>query len=81
MKRFTIRGITDEVEAIVRKESRTKRVSLNRAFVSFLERAVGLENKEERSSHHELDHLCGIWNEQDTEAFDGFLEIQRKVDE
>ena len=40
MKQITVRGIPPEVEKIIKKEAQRKGLSLNKAFVSVLEKTA-----------------------------------------
>jgi hypothetical protein len=83
MKQMTIRGIPEEVEKVVKKEAERKGLSLNRAFISVLERAATGKSpdKKKRVLHHDLDHLAGLWSREESAAFENSLKGQRKVDE
>ena len=83
MKQMTIRGIPAEVQKAVKREAERKGLSLNRAFISVLERAVGGESREKKKKvlHHDLDHLAGLWSREESAAFEQNLRAQRKVDE
>ena len=61
MKQVTIRSIPDEVKKTVQKEAERKGVSLNKAIISLLERAMGTKapEKKKRVLYHDLDHLAG----------------------
>ena len=52
MKQITIRNIPDEIEKVVKKEARVKGLSLNKAFISLLERATGIRTKGEKKRFH-----------------------------
>lgn len=82
MKQITIRSIPDEVKRTVRKEAEKKGVSLNKAVISLLERAVGTgaPEKKKRALYHDLDHLAGLWSREEAASFDKALKAQRKVD-
>lgn len=83
MKQITIRDIPEVVKKAVLKEASTKGLSLNRAVLSLLDRAVtgGGRERKKKTLHHELDHLSGIWSEDEAEAFDKHLDSQRRIDE
>ena len=83
MKQITIRGIPGEVEKVVKKEAERKGMSLNKAFISLLEKAAGIKKgaKKQKSLYHDLDHLCGIWTKEEAKAFERNLELQREIDE
>ena len=81
MKQMTIRGIPKEVEKKAKAEAQRKGVSLNKAFLSLLERSVGIRRKERKRVYHDLDHLSGKWTREEAEAFNKTLDFQRRVDE
>lgn len=83
MRQITLRGIPDEIENMLKKEARKKGISLNRAFISFLEKAAGTKGKERHKKiyYHDLDHLSGIWTEEEGEIFTTLLDSQRQIDE
>jgi hypothetical protein len=80
---MTIRGIPAEVQKAVKREAERKGLSLNRAFISVLERAVDGKSREKKKKvlHHDLDHLAGLWSREESAAFEKNLRAQRKVDE
>ncbi len=81
MKQITVRGIPDEVEKIVQREAKTKGSSLNKAFISLLERATGIKAKEKKKTlYHDLDHFWGVWTKEDASIFNKNLHLQRKID-
>lgn len=83
MKQITLRGIPVGVERIVKREAERKGLSLNKAFISLLEKTIGGEEKAQvrRPLHHDLDHLCGIWTKREAEEFLKNVEFQRTIDE
>lgn len=83
MKQITVRGIPDEIGRIIRKEAEKKGLSINKSFISLLERAAGMKGKgkKRRTLYHDLDHLSGIWTKEEGETFKRKLELQRKIDE
>jgi hypothetical protein len=78
-----VRGIPVDIERMIKREAESKGLSLNRAFVSILEKATGTKEKvqKKRSLHHDLDHLCGIWTKSEAEEFTNSVEFQRRIDE
>lgn len=83
MKQITLRGIPVEIERMIKKEAERKGLSLNKAFISLVEKATGTKEKmqKRKSMHHDLDHLCGIWTKRDAEEFTKNVEYQRTIDE
>lgn len=84
MKQITLRGLPKEVEKVVEKEAERKGLSLNRAIVSLLERAVTGKGKtgekKKKVLYHDLDHLAGLWSREEAASFDKDLALQRKVE-
>ena len=83
LKQITLRGIPADVERMIKREAEDKRLSLNKAFISFLEKATGRKEKvqKRKSLHHDLDHLCGIWTKREAEEFLKSVGFQRTIDE
>jgi hypothetical protein len=83
LKQITLRGIPREVERIIKTEAERRGLSLNKAFLSILEKAAGVkgEAKKKKTLYHDLDHLSGIWAKEETKAFEKGLKLQRKIDE
>jgi hypothetical protein len=83
LKQITLRGIPVEIERMIKREAEKKGVSLNKAFISLLEKTTGTKGKMRKgmSLHHDLDHLCGIWTRSEAEELTRNIEFQRKIDE
>ena len=83
MKQVTLRGIPVEIERMIKREAERKGLSLNKAFISLLEKATGTKEKVQKRKflHHDLDHLCGIWTKREGEGFTKTIEFQRSIDE
>jgi hypothetical protein len=79
VKPITLRGMSPELERIVRRTARETGQSLNRIVLALLERGAGLGRKP-RVLHHDLDHLAGSWTAEEADAFDRDLAEQRRVD-
>lgn len=80
-KQLTIRGIPDQVDKEIKKESRKMGVSLNKAAIALLQKSVsGLSVKRPRL-HHDLDKLAGKWSKAEAREFDQILGNQRRIDE
>jgi hypothetical protein len=83
LKQITLRGIPAEIERMVKREAEREGLSLNKAFISFLERTTGTKKKTQKRSslHHDLDHLFGIWTKKEAEEFTKHVDFQRTIDE
>jgi hypothetical protein len=82
---------TGDIDALIKqlgdadfgkREAAQKGVSLNKAIISLLERAVGTKSveKKKRVLYSDLDHLAGLWSREEAASFDKTLKAQRKVD-
>lgn len=67
----------------IRKESKRNNISLNKAIVSLLERAVGRQKKKAAKEvlYHDLDHLSGAWYKEEAQQFERYLKDQYQIDE
>jgi len=82
MKQITLRGIPGEVSKAAEREARQRGVSLNKAYISLLEKVVGSRASGKVALvHHDLDRFCGIWSAREAATFDRALSGQRVVDE
>ncbi len=83
MRQITVRKIPDEVEKMIKKEAEKKKLSLNKAFISILEKAAGVkgEEKKKKTLYRDLDHLSDIWTKEEAKTFNKKLQLQRKIDE
>lgn len=83
MKQVTLRGIPREIERMIKAEAGRRGLSLNKAFLSVLEKAAGVKGEAKRKKilYHDLDHLSGVWAGEEAEAFEKGLELQRKIEE
>ena len=79
---LTIRGLPPAVEEAVRKEATNGRISLNKAVIRLLEKAMGLSGADEsREIYNDLDRFCGIWSAEEATDIEEILVHARTVDE
>ena len=48
LKQITLRSIPDEIEVMVKKEAKAKGLSLNKAFITLMEKATGIKTRDKR---------------------------------
>ena len=78
---LTIRGMSKQVEQAIRKLSRKEGISLNRAVLRLLERALGRPSPAgDAQIQDDLDRFCGLWSEEEAEEIEGRLSQVRSVD-
>jgi hypothetical protein len=73
---YTIRGVPDRVDHLLREKADHNKVSLNEAALEALSHGLGVE---EAPVFHDLDDLAGTWVED--EEFDRAMDEQDRVDE
>lgn len=79
MQQLTIRGFEPELELAIKKTAERLGISLNKAVLYLLRKGSGLEKAPEAQRiGNRLDHLCGVWSEQDKAEFE---EATRGLDE
>lgn len=72
---YTVRGIPREVDRVLRRKARQRRISLNQLLVEELS-AIGGGARAQRL--RSLDQLGGVW--QEDPEFDRILNEQRQID-
>ncbi len=81
MKTLTIRGIEDEVSEKCKKIAEEQGKSLNQFVLEVLKERAGLKKlKIHTAEHHDLDHLFGIWSEEEYKAIQKKIDSERKID-
>jgi hypothetical protein len=80
MKPITLRGITPELERVLRRRAAESGESLNRVVIELLEQAAGLIRRPPREPHHDLDRFSGTWTAEQADEFDRDLAEQRRVE-
>jgi len=84
MKPITIRGVSEEAAEYIRREARAKKISLNKVVVSIVDRAAGgnfPEAGNQKTDHHDLDDLFGVWTAAEGAEFEENVRNLRTVDE
>lgn len=83
MKQYTIRGVPEEIERMVREEAEKNGISINKAFVALLEKTLSKDRarRKQKHSHKDLDRLFGVWSKREYDRFDSSLKLQREIDE
>ncbi len=82
VKQYTIRGVPGAIEELIEKEADRTGLSINKAFISLLEKSLpggGVKNKKEKR-HRDLDGFFGVWDEHESEEFEDNLKSQREID-
>lgn len=79
---LTIRGVDERLRQALELEAQSRGISLNRAVLVLLRRAIGLgEAAGPPLVYADLDPLAGTWTDEEADAFDRRIAEQRAVDE
>lgn len=79
MKTITIRGIEDEISEKCKKIAEADGKSLNQFVLDTLKDRVGL-TKRHNVVYNDMDHLFGIWSEDDYKAVQKKIDSESKID-
>jgi hypothetical protein len=78
MTTLTIRHIPAAVEKAIRAKAHQEHLSLNKAVVGMLEESVVGMKKNAVTRHHDLDWMCGMWDDKQAKEFQ--KSVARKTD-
>jgi hypothetical protein len=81
-KQYTIRGIDKELDKAVRETATKYQVSVNKAAVRLLKKAVGLdtEDRPKVPPYHDMDDLAGALGKADADRMLKALKDARKIE-
>lgn len=77
---ITLRNLPEPVSRALLKLTQERGISLNKAVIVLLLKALGLEPRKGRKVYTDLDFLAGTWSEEEAREFDEELALQRKID-
>jgi hypothetical protein len=78
---ITVRNLPPELARLIRQKARREKVSLNRVVIGLLEEATGLaKSTKAEVLHHDLDHLAGVWSQEEYEEIMEAVREQRQVE-
>jgi hypothetical protein len=75
---FNLRGIPEEVMALLKREAKRLRTSVNVLILKMIEKGLGFSCK--KSSYHDLDHLAGSWSPAEEKIFEENTKQFEKID-
>ena len=84
MNQLTVRGLDDELSAVLHRLAKQEGISLNQAALRLLRRGAGLADNSKGNpdaTGTSLDDLFGAWSQDEAESFDAALEVFETVDE
>jgi hypothetical protein len=80
MKTITIRGIDDHLNQALKAKAAKENQSLNQCVLQALKKMTGIDKKPLFTKHHDLDHLAGGWDADETKAFLEHTKIFEEID-
>ncbi len=75
---FNLRNIPSEVMDLMKREAKRLHISVNTLMLKMIERGLGLTD--EKTTHHDLDHLAGTWTANDEKEFKESTASFEKID-
>ena len=79
---LSIRGVDEKLSAALKREAARRDTSVNKTIIRLLAEAVGTASRQERPAvNHELDHLSGVWTEEDAAEFGAAAACFEEIDE
>jgi len=79
---LTIRGMEKDMEETIRRIAQEEGISLNKAVIRMLEKAIGrTEPVVEPSVYDDLDRFSGVWSPEEAAGMEKVLSDIRTVDE
>ena len=81
MKTITVRGLDEIIAKNLKRMAGQNGKSVNQFVLDTLKERLGLK-KEKRYTvvHHDMDHLFGIWSENEFKRIQGKIDLERKID-
>ena len=84
MRRLTLRGFDPELERLLRHVARSRDLSLDKAALYLMRKGAGLEQEDDLPKvGNRVDHLIGIWSQEDEDEFRaatrGFEEVDDEL--
>lgn len=81
MKTITVRGLDDTMKENLQRVAKQEGKSLNQFIVDTLKDRLGLKKQKKYTvRHHDMDHLFGIWSENEFRSIQQKIDSERKID-
>jgi ribosomal protein S24E len=80
MKSITVRGIDSSVSSKLKQIAKNERKSVNRLVLDMIKQNIGMQKKKKYTKKYDdLDHLFGIWTDDEFNKIQGIIDDQRKM--
>jgi ribosomal protein S24E len=81
MKTISVRGVDPDLAEKLKQAASEQSKSINQVALETLRKGFGLQKQKKFTSvYHDLDHLFGIWNEEEFRAIEDKINHERKID-
>lgn len=82
MKSFPLRGLDNELDATLKKESKKSKLSINQLILNILREKLGLSKERRHTQEYDdLDFLFGTWSEAEFVEFEATQAEFNKIDD
>ena len=81
MKTITVRGLDETITKNLKLMAGQNGKSVNQFVLDTLKERLGLKKEKKYTVvHHDMDHLFGIWSENEFKLIQGKIDSERKID-
>jgi plasmid stability protein len=81
MKTITVRGLDEIIKKNLKRVAGQNGKSVNQFVLDTLKERLGLtKEKKYTAIHHDMDHLFGIWSENEFKGIQGKIDSERTID-
>jgi len=81
MKTISVRGIDPDLAEKLKEAASEQSKSINQVALETLKKGLGLQKQKKFTCvYHDLDHLFGIWNEEEFRDIEDKINHERKID-
>jgi len=81
MKTITVRGLDEIIAKNLKRMAGQNGKSVNQFVLDTLKERLGLKKEKKYTVvHHDMDHLFGIWSEDEFKRIQGKIDSERKID-
>ena len=81
MKAITIRGIDSTVSSKLKQIAKSENKSVNQLVLDMIKQNIGMQKRKKYTKKYDdLDHLFGIWTDDEFNKIQGIIDSQRKID-
>lgn len=81
MKTITLRGLDDEMAAILKKHAKRSGTSVNATILNLIRESIGPEKKKRTKIYNDLDDFFGGWSKEDAQEFNETTQFFTIIDE